>query len=48
MWCRVKTENTAEYEEHQIFDRTSYEYQLVVNGTDAKYISQNDSDRINY
>ena len=39
-WGLVKTENIVGFEEHQNFDRTSYEYQLLVNRANAKYVSQ--------
>jgi hypothetical protein len=34
-WGLVKTENSEGFEEHHNPDRTSYEYQLIVENTDA-------------
>lgn len=39
-WGLVKTENVVGFEEHRNFDRTSYEYQLLVKRTNAEYVSQ--------
>ena len=35
-WGLVKTENPEGFEEHHNPDRTSYEYQLIVENTDAR------------
>lgn len=39
-WGLVRTENIVGFEEHRNFDRTSYEYQLLVKRANAKYVSQ--------
>ena len=39
-WGLVKTENIVGFEEHQNFDRTSYEYQLLVKRANAEYVEQ--------
>ena len=39
-WGLVKTENVVGFEEHRNYDRTSYEYQLLVKRANAKYVEQ--------
>ena len=39
-WGLVKTENSVGFEEHRNFDRTSYEYQLLVKRANAEYVWQ--------
>lgn len=39
-WGLVKTENIVGFEEHRNFDRTSYEYELLVERANAEYVGQ--------